>query len=108
MRIMAITLLSCSALVGGCSSSEASDAHQEQAYEGAQDDLSHSTFEDVGDTSECTEDCSGHEAGFEWAKEQGVTDTSECSGDSQSFQEGCEAYASAIETEVEDDLEEDE
>ena len=40
---------------------------------------------------ECTEDCSGHEAGYSWAENNDISDTSDC-GDSQSFAEGCEAY----------------
>lgn len=49
----------------------------------------------------CTSDCSGHEAGFEWAREQDVTDASECSGNSDSFVEGCEAFAQARQQEAE-------
>lgn len=46
---------------------------------------------------ECTEDCSGHEAGYAWAEEQGVSDGEKCdaAGDhsnSPSFAEGCHAY----------------
>lgn len=41
----------------------------------------------------CTEDCSGHEAGYEWAEEHGISDPSDCGGNSQSFIEGCESYA---------------
>lgn len=41
----------------------------------------------------CTDDCSGHDAGFIWAQDNDVTDSSECGGDSQSFIEGCEAFA---------------
>ncbi len=41
----------------------------------------------------CTQDCSGHEAGFDWAEEKGITDPEDCGGNSQSFIEGCEAYA---------------
>lgn len=41
----------------------------------------------------CTVNCSGHEAGYQWAEEHGITDPSECSGNSTSFIEGCEAYA---------------
>jgi hypothetical protein len=55
------------------------------------------SFADVGDTSTCTGDCSGHDAGFEWAKEKEITDSSDCGGKSQSFIEGCEAYAEAVE-----------
>lgn len=41
----------------------------------------------------CTIDCSGHDAGYEWAQDNGITDPGECSGNSQSFIEGCEAWA---------------
>lgn len=41
----------------------------------------------------CTGDCSGHEAGYDWAKEKGITDPGDCGGKSRSFIEGCEAYA---------------
>jgi hypothetical protein len=43
--------------------------------------------------SPCTEDCSGHEAGYNWAAEHSVGDPDDCSGNSQSFVEGCQAYA---------------
>lgn len=45
------------------------------------------------DNWECTGDCSGHDAGYEWASENGITDPSDCGGKSASFIEGCEAYA---------------
>lgn len=41
----------------------------------------------------CTVDCSGHEAGYEWAEENGIDDPDECDGNSDSFIEGCQAYA---------------
>ena len=41
----------------------------------------------------CTGDCSGHNAGYEWAEDKGITDPSDCGGKSRSFIEGCEAYA---------------
>ncbi|MDE4918312.1 hypothetical protein [Cupriavidus metallidurans] len=41
----------------------------------------------------CTQDCSGHEAGYDWAEENGITDPDDCGGKSQSFIEGCQAYA---------------
>lgn len=47
----------------------------------------------TSDNWECTGDCSGHEAGYDWADEEGITDPSDCSGNSDSFIEGCEAYA---------------
>jgi len=42
---------------------------------------------------ECTEDCGGHEAGYEWAEEKGIDDPEDCGGNSDSFIEGCQAYA---------------
>lgn len=41
----------------------------------------------------CTDDCSGHEAGYNWAQEKGITDPDDCRGKSISFIEGCKAYA---------------
>lgn len=41
----------------------------------------------------CAEDCSGHEAGYQWAEEQGISNPDDCGGDSVSFEEGCRAYA---------------
>lgn len=41
----------------------------------------------------CTVDCSGHEAGYTWAKRNGISDPSQCGGDSMSFVEGCRAAA---------------
>jgi hypothetical protein len=72
---------------------------EDVAVERAIDDLNYETYGSVGEPYGCTEDCSGHEAGFEWAKENGVTDGS-CYGDSESFNEGCQAYADAIEDQV--------
>lgn len=41
---------------------------------------------------DCTENCSGHEAGYEWAEENDIDDPDDCDGNSNSFNEGCEAY----------------
>lgn len=49
----------------------------------------------------CTIDCSGHEAGYEWAEEQGISDPDDCGGKSDSFIEGCVAYAEGREPEEE-------
>lgn len=43
--------------------------------------------------TDCTEDCSGHDAGYQWAEENDVQDAGDCSGNSQSFIEGCEQRA---------------
>jgi hypothetical protein len=41
----------------------------------------------------CTNDCSGHEAGYNWAEENGIDDPDDCRGNSDSFIEGCQSYA---------------
>ena len=50
-------------------------------------------YEDAEGDADCTTDCSGHEAGWAWAKEREVTDEAECTGSSESFTAGCDAYA---------------
>jgi hypothetical protein len=40
----------------------------------------------------CTVDCSGHEAGHDWAEENAIDDTDDCNGNSNSFNEGCQEY----------------
>lgn len=40
----------------------------------------------------CTDDCSGHQAGYDWARRTGVYYLHECRGNSQSFIEGCKAW----------------
>ena len=43
----------------------------------------------------CTQDCSGHQAGYNYAKYWGITDPNLCPyGNSNSFWEGCKAGAS--------------
>lgn len=42
---------------------------------------------------DCTRDCSGHQAGYDWAERKGITDPDDCGGRSRSFIEGCRAYA---------------
>jgi len=54
----------------------------------------------------CTEDCSGHEAGFEWAQENDIGDASDCGGNSQSFIEGCEAFADERQEQADRDAQE--
>ena len=41
----------------------------------------------------CTSNCSGHEAGYQWAEENGIDDPDNCGGNSNSFIEGCQVYA---------------
>ena len=50
----------------------------------------------------CTFDCSGHQAGYDWAQRNAIADPDDCSGKSNSFIEGCRA---AAEEEAADDNE---
>lgn len=40
----------------------------------------------------CTDDCSGHVAGYQWARSKGLIDIRLCATASQSFNEGCAAF----------------
>lgn len=45
----------------------------------------------------CTSDCSGHEAGYNWAESHDISDEDDCdqageTSNSPSFAEGCKAY----------------
>lgn len=77
----------------------AAEFDEDAARDRAVDDLSYESYSSIGQPYGCTDDCSGHEAGFEWAKEGGLTDGS-CYSESESFNEGCQAYADAIEDRV--------
>ena len=41
---------------------------------------------------QCTKDCSGHRAGYEWAERKSITSQEGCRGRSNSFIEGCYAW----------------
>jgi hypothetical protein len=72
-----------------------------QAAEIAHENAVMVSYQDVAGTTDCTSDCSGHEAGFEWARENGVTESWDCpSSGNRSFLEGCDTYASYIEGEM--------
>jgi hypothetical protein len=67
------------------------------------------TYQDTYGDEGCTSDCSGHEAGFKWAREHNITSEGDCSsyGDTEgSFAQGCKAYVQA-EEQAEQDVEED-
>ena len=66
---------------------------EDEIADRAREALAGSAYVDVGSPYGCTEDCSGHEAGFAWARDNDVEDASDCGGNSYSFIEGCEAYA---------------
>lgn len=44
----------------------------------------------------CRQDCSGHRAGYDWAKKKGIRAAAQCGGRSQSFIEGCIVFAEGL------------
>jgi len=61
------------------------------------------TYHQVVGTAACTDDCSGHDAGYEWAQDNDITDPDDCDGNSDSFVEGCQAYAEEVQAETENE-----
>lgn len=112
--IFALALFSAITACGNSDSASDADgeakAHfdEDAARDNAAADLSGQTFQDVGDTTQCTEDCSGHDAGFKWAQEHEIRDSSDCGGRSRSFIEGCEEYGRQIEERVDEARDNDE
>jgi len=114
-----LPILLCAAVLSSCGSSssgasyedreESSEFDEDEAKDSAVSDLNGQTFQDVGDTSRCTQDCSGHDDGWQWAQDNDVRNASDCSG-SGSFEDGCEAYVEELDNRVQearDDAEEE-
>ena len=63
------------------------------------------------DGYQCKGDCSGHQAGYDWAEQNDIDDESSCSTPSASFNQGCESYVeenTASVSDNEEDEDEDE
>lgn len=73
-----------------------SDDHPDEniEFEQTEEDVNINSDQLEFDGYPCTEDCSGHEAGYEWAEENGITqdDVDNYSGNSNSFMEGMQSY----------------
>ena len=50
----------------------------------------------------CTQDCSGHKAGYEWARKKHITTKEQCGGKSNSFVEGCRSWVEENQTPSDD------
>lgn len=78
-------------------SPETIEAAQEM-YDAPEEDLTEDQLEEAQQqevdaaTSNCNGDCSGHQAGYEWAEENSISSESDCVGNSDSFNEGCVNY----------------
>lgn len=81
-------------LAPGAIEDEKPDFDEDQAREDAQAEV-----QSEGYQGSCTDDCSGHNAGFEYAA-QGHDDGGV--GDSPSFDEGQQAYEEAVDEKVEE------
>ena len=46
----------------------------------------------------CTVDCSGYDAGYEWAKQRDIDDDDYCPDGNKSFYEGCAAYVNGTDS----------
>jgi hypothetical protein len=68
---------------------------EDAAREAAEDDLA---IEGYDYRYGCTDDCSGHEAGWQWRAENGYS----TDGDSDSFSEGGSAFEEALDERVEE------
>jgi hypothetical protein len=92
LRVLAIAVATGLALGCGASANtdEAAEARYEPPSPSAASSAKDTTHEFHG--YECTQDCSGHDAGYKWAEERDIDDEADCGGNSESFIEGCKAY----------------
>jgi hypothetical protein len=109
-RVVALIIVG--ALTCQCSqgNEERSEAPKEDQVADRAADIRAGSYEDARGDEGCTSDCSGHEAGFEWAKDNDITSEDDCSshGDTDgSFAEGCKAYVNAEETAADEGKDED-
>lgn len=91
-----------SSIGGGFSGGEEEERasfDEDAAREVAEDELSEDSYVGIGSPYGCTEDCSGHEAGFQYRAENGYA---AFNADSPSFNEGGQAFEEAVEERVEE------
>src|ERR1043165_10013940 len=79
-------------LLSGCGHHDPVKNAQAAAAQAAEDAPEEEELQEPGAPA-CTENCPGHDAGYEWAVQKGITDPNDCGGNSDSFVEGCMAYA---------------
>lgn len=73
--------------------------NEDAAREAAIAELDGQSYQDINGYAGCTDDCGGHDAGFAWAQDNAVEDGGVIT-DSTSFDEGANAYATAIDERV--------
>lgn len=82
----------------GAASVEREPFDEDAAREAAGEQVSDESYSTIGAPYGCTDDCSGHEAGFAWRRDNGYA----TAGNSQSFDEGGRAFDDAVEDRVEE------
>lgn len=91
----------------GCSETATTEASSDETSEYTESSYDNSTPVEEEQTYSgqefngypCIDDCSGHEAGYQWAEENGIDDPDICGGNSNSFIEGCQSYAEELQAE---------
>lgn len=71
---------------------------EDAAREAAENDMAFESYSGIGRPYGCTDDCSGHEAGFEWRRNNGYVTM----GKSRSFHEGAQAFEDEVDQRVQD------
>ncbi len=71
---------------------------EDAAREAAEDEVASDSYQSIGSPYGCTDDCSGHEAGFAWRRDNGYSTP----GNSNSFYEGGQAFDDAVEEAVDE------
>jgi hypothetical protein len=77
----------------GYSGEEArADFDEDAAREAAEEEIASESYQSIGSPYGCTQDCTGHEAGFAWRRDNGYATP----GNSNSFSEGGQAFDEAV------------
>ena len=75
---------------------------EDDARQAAESDLSLESYRSIGRPYGCTEDCSGHEAGFKYRARKGYGSRIEGDYDARSFRQGQQAYDDEVDRKVEE------
>lgn len=75
------------------------DFDEDAARDAAEDEIASEDYLAVGSPYGCTDDCSGHDAGFRYRAENGFVGYG---SDSDSFREGGQAFEDAVEERVDE------
>lgn len=74
------------------------DFDDDAARDMAEEEIAGESYQSIGTPYGCTQDCSGHEAGFAWRRDNGYA----TQGKSNSFIEGGEAFDEAVDDRVDE------